>query len=312
MGKQVLLFSGQGSQYKGMFSDYVEVSAEAKSKMEQADKILGYSISEIMADTESDRLTETRYTQPALYIHSTLAFEYARTEIDFAAVAGHSVGELAALYAAGVYDWETGLRLVAKRGELMFGAGEKKPGTMFAVVGAEDEAVIEMAEKLTNEGKGNVVVAANFNSPGQIVVSGDKDYLTENALRFKEVGAKLVKELNVSGAFHSPLLAEAKDELGKAINEADFKDAKVDVYQNIDAKAHRSATEIKENLIAQLTGSVLWTQTLKALESDGFTDFIEIGPGKVLQGLVKRTLSDANIKGIDKYSDVLNFNTENE
>jgi [acyl-carrier-protein] S-malonyltransferase len=312
MGKQVLLFSGQGSQYKGMFSDYIELSAEAKSKIEQADKILGFPISEIMADMDSDRLTETRYTQPALYIHSTLAYDYSSNELDYSAVAGHSVGELAALYAAGVFDWETGLKLVAKRGELMFRAGEKRPGTMFAVVGAEDDEVVKMADKLTSEGSGNIIVAANFNSPGQVVISGSQDYLRENAAKFKEAGAKLVKELNVSGAFHSPLLEEAKDELGSAIDKADFNEAKVDVYQNIDAKPHRAADEIKNNLKAQLTGSVRWTQTLHQLESDGFTDFVEIGPGKVLQGLVKRTLSGANIRGIDKYSDVLNFNTENE
>jgi len=308
MGKQAILFPGQGSQYKGMLADYVEKSSEAKEKLQMADQILGYSISDIMADLDSERLVETRYTQPALYIHSTLAFDIISSQLDCSGVAGHSVGEFAALYAARVYDWQTGLKLVAKRGQLMFHSGEKKPGTMFAVVGADDDKVNLLCKELSETGNGNIIVAANFNSPGQVVVSGDRDYLRESAPQFKEIGAKIVKELNVSGAFHSPLLNDAKAELAKEIENAEFHSATIDVYQNIDAKANRESAILKKNLVEQLTGSVLWSSILKNMESDGYTEYIEIGPGKVLQGLTKRTITADSIVGIDKYQDILNFN----
>jgi [acyl-carrier-protein] S-malonyltransferase len=307
MSKQALLFSGQGSQYKGMFSDYADTLKVAKEKLEQADDLLGYKISEIMFDLDSDRITETRYTQPAIYIHSTLAYDYVKNELTPHGAGGHSIGEYAALYAAGVLDWETGLKLVSKRGQLMFDSGKSKPGTMFAVVGAKDDAVIEVAERLTESGNGKVVVAANFNSPGQIVVSGDKEYLIENASRFKEAGAKIVKELNVSGAFHSPLLKNAQDELQSIINTIEFSDSTIPVYQNVDAKPHTNSSEIKENLIKQLTGSVLWSQSLSNMEADGFSSYVEIGPGKVLQGLVKRTVNADKIIGVDKHEDILNY-----
>ncbi|GAB5465375.1 MAG: ACP S-malonyltransferase [Candidatus Kapaibacteriales bacterium] len=308
--KTALLFSGQGSQYKGMLQDHFDTLAEAKQKLEKANDILGYDITDIMFDMESNRLTETRYTQPAIYLHSTLAFDYAKNVLEFDTVAGHSIGEYAALYAAGVIGWADGLKLVSKRGELMFGSGEKRPGTMFAVVGLEDEKVTEVCESLTNDG--NIVVAANFNSPGQVVVSGDKDYLKENSIKFKEAGAKLVKELNVSGAFHSPLLEDAQKELASAIEGIEFSEPKVPIYQNVSAKGETDINAIQKNLTSQLTGSVRWTESLKNMQQDGIQEFIEIGPGKVLQGLVKRTLEgDISINGLDKHEDILRLSEEN-
>jgi [acyl-carrier-protein] S-malonyltransferase len=224
--------------------------------------------------------------------------------MEFSVVAGHSVGEYAALYAAEVISFEDAIKLVALRGQLMFTAGEDEPGTMMAVMGADDEKVEAACAELTENGNGNVVVAANYNCPGQLVVSGSAEYLRANAAAFKAAGAKIVKELPVSGAFHSPLMKPAKEKLAEAINNIDFKDAKVPVYSNVYAKPISNASEIKEALIAQLTAPVKWTQSLQAMDADGITDFVELGPGNVLQGLVKRTLAGKNIGGIDKVEDV--------
>lgn len=302
--KKVALYSGQGSQYVGMLSDYYQSNDSAKSMIDNADDLLGYSLSEICFSGPSEKLKETRYTQPAIFLHSAIANDLYNNNSKFEAVAGHSVGEYAALYSAGVISFEDALELVSLRGELMFNTGELVPGTMYAVIGMDDEKLINLCKELNTDG--NVVVPANFNSPGQIVISGTREYLRNNAGIFKENGARMAMELPVSGAFHSPLMQPAKEELEIAINKTKFNNSTIPVYNNVDASPETNAEILKQKLITQLTSPVLWTQTLDNLNSDGFTDFIEIGPGNVLQGLCKRTLQNINISGIDKYQDLQN------
>lgn len=302
--KIALLSSGQGSQYVGMLKDIYENVESAKIRIEEANNILGYSLSSIMFDGPIEKLKETRYTQPALFLHSAVLTDLIKNKLDYSAVAGHSVGEYAALYAAGVLNFEEALKLVSLRGNLMFSAGENLPGTMFAIIGMEGEAVVEICEDLTEKGNGNCVVAANFNSPGQIVVSGSRDFLRENIHFFEEAGARMVTELVVSGAFHSPLMEPAKRDLELAISNAEFKDAKVPVYTNVYAKPTQDREELRKALILQLSAPVLWTQTLKQMQEDGFDTYAEVGAGRVLQGLVKRTLKGVSILGYDKFDDL--------
>lgn len=303
--KTALLFSGQGSQYVGMAKDLAEQFDIAKEMMNKADEILGFKISEICFDGPLETLKETRYTQPALFVHSAIVYELTNDKVAAEAVAGHSVGEYAALYAAGVMSFEDALRLVALRGKLMFEAGEHMPGTMFAVIGMADDKVIEVAKSLTENNNDKCVVAANFNAPGQVVVSGSRDYLREKVGAFKENGARMAKELVVSGAFHSPLMQPAKEELEKAINETTFNDAKTPVYSNVYAKALTDSNEIKEALIKQLTFPVLWTQSIVNMKENDIENFVEMGPGNVLQGLVKRIVKEVTISGFDKAEDIL-------
>ena len=302
--KTALLCSGQGSQYVGMMKDLFDNSNKAKEIIHKADEILDFSLSEICFNGPMDVLKQTRFTQPAIFLHSAVLYELLKDKLEFDAVAGHSVGEYAALYIAGVIEFEDALRLVSLRGQLMYSAGEELPGTMFAVINLDDDKVVEVCNKLNQNDEGAVVVAANFNTPGQVVVSGSRDYLRNNINAFKEAGAKLVKELVVSGAFHSPLMKPAQLELEKAINTIEFKNAKVPVYSNVYAKPLTNADEIKNALIAQLTAPLLWTQSLRQMFSDGITRFVELGPGQVLQGLVKRTLENIEILGYDKFDDL--------
>lgn len=302
--KTALLCSGQGSQYVGMMKDLFDNSNKAKEIIQKADEILDFSLSEICFNGPMDVLKQTRFTQPAIFLHSAVLYELLKDKLEFDAVAGHSVGEYAALYIAGVIEFEDALRLVSLRGQLMYSAGEELPGTMFAVINLDDDKVVEVCNKLNQNDEGAVVVAANFNSPGQVVVSGSRDFLRNNINAFKEAGAKLVKELVVSGAFHSPLMKPAQLELEKAINTIEFKNSKVPVYSNVYAKPLTNADEIKNALIAQLTAPVLWTQSLRQMFSDGITRFVELGPGQVLQGLVKRTLENIEILGYDKFDDL--------
>ena len=303
--KTALLFSGQGSQYVGMLKDVYEAFPQAKHLILRADSVLGYELSSICFDGPIEKLKETRFTQPAIFLHSAVNFELIKNKIEFNATAGHSVGEYAALYAAGVLSFDDAIKLVSLRGNLMFKAGELMPGTMFAVINLSDEKVENLCKELTENGDGNVIVPANYNSPGQIVISGSAEYLRQNAPKFKEAGARMVMELQVSGAFHSPLLKPAKEELEIAINNINFNNPKVPVYANVYAKPLTDSNEIKEALIEQLMSPVKWTQSLLAMKEDGITNFIEIGPGQVLQGLVKRTLTDVEVSGFDKESDIM-------
>ncbi len=301
---KALLCTGQGSQYIGMVKDLHDKYPVAQELVKKADEVLGFELSKICFEGPTETLKETRYTQPALFLHSAVAFNLIKDKVDFSVVAGHSVGEYAALYAAGVLSFEDAIKLVAFRGDLMFSAGEDEPGTMMAVIGGADEKVEAACYELTKNGNGKVVVAANYNCPGQLVVSGSAEYLRENVAALKAAGAKIVKELPVSGAFHSPLMQPAKEKLAEAINNIEFKDAKVPVYSNVHAKPITNANEIKEALIAQLTAPVKWTQSLQEMDKEGIEHFIELGPGTVLQGLVKRTLKGKTISGFDKVEDV--------
>lgn len=305
--KTALLAPGQGSQYVGMMKDLYEDYPQAKDLIDLADEILGYKLSQICFNGPLEELKKTKYTQPALFLHSAVVYEILKDKLEFDCVAGHSVGEYAALYWAGVLKFEDALRLVSLRGELMYKAGEYAPGMMFAVIGASDEAVENVCKLLNQNTVGAVVVPANYNCPGQLVVSGSADFLRQNVKEFKKAGAKLVKELVVSGAFHSPLMEPAKNELEKAILEIEFKDAKVPVYQNVSAKPTTNAEEIKTALINQLTSPVFWTQTILEMHRNGVRRFIELGAGNVLQGLVKRTVPDCEIIGLDKLEDILKF-----
>jgi len=301
--KKAFLFSGQGSQYVGMMKDFYENNEFAKKQLDLSNEILSYNISEIMFEGPSDTLKETRYTQVALFLHSSIVFDLVKDKIQFDATAGHSVGEYAALYASGVLSFKDALELVALRGKLMFESGNKVPGTMFAIVGMSDEDVIKTCNEFNKPEENNIVVPANFNSTGQVVISGSREYLQSIAHEFKLKGAKLVKELQVSGAFHSPLLNDAKIELESKIKELSFSDAQTPIYTNVSAKSETKANEIQNLLIDQIVSPVKWTQILNNLKEDGFESYIEVGPGNVLQGLVKRTLNDVEIFGIDKYED---------
>jgi len=302
--KTALLFSGQGSQYVGMLKDVYDRIPSAKEKIDYADSLLGFSLSSICFDGPLDKLKETRYTQPAIFLHSAVLFDLLKDRLLFDAVAGHSVGEYAALYAAGVLKFEDALKLVSLRGELMFRAGENEPGTMFAVINLSDDKVEEICGELTEKGNGNVVVAANFNSPGQIVVSGSAQYLRDNISVFKQAGARMTMELVVSGAFHSPLMLPAKQELEKLIDTISFNNARIPVYSNVIAEPLADSSEIKNALILQLTSPVKWTQSLLRMQNDNITKFVEIGPGQVLQGLAKRTLKEIETTGFDKSEDL--------
>jgi len=302
-----LLAPGQGSQYVGMIKDLYDTFSVARELVDRADAILGYPLSEICFDGPADELKKTKHTQPALFLHSACVFEIIKDKVAFDCTAGHSVGEYAALYFAGVLSFEDALKLVQLRGELMFRAGEFAPGTMFAVIGAEDSVVENICKQLTSLGNGNVVVPANYNCPGQLVVSGSAEYLRANVGAFKEAGAKIVKELVVSGAFHSPLMEPAKNELAKAIEKTRFSNAKVPVYVNVTGEPETDANLLKEALIKQLTSPVKWTQSIQNMYNNGIRRFIEVGAGNVLQGLVKRTVTNCEIMGLDKAEDINNF-----
>lgn len=303
---KALLFSGQGSQYVGMTKDLVDAYDVARSMADQANEILGYDLHAIMTSGPEDELRKTKHTQPALFVHEATLL--ALTSIQaVSAVAGHSLGEYSALHAAGVLTFEDALRLVQLRAQLMWDAGDAIPGTMAAVVGMDDDAVRAVCAEL-NGIDGNVIVPANFNSPGQVVISGSAEYVRACMPTFKERGAKMVKELQVSGAFHSPLLAEAEQGLAEKIRSTTFSAPTMPVYVNVSGKPVSNADELKECAIKQLTSPVLWTSTMNAMWADGITSFCEVGPGKVLQGLVKRTLAEATIDGLDTAADVTRHN----
>ena len=301
-----LLFAGQGSQYVGMAKDLADAYTTARDLVSLADETLGYDLSSIMFDGPAERLTETRFTQPALFVHEAMVLGVSGRAATASCVAGHSLGEYSALHAAGVLSFTDALRLVQLRANVMYAAGTQIPGTMAAVVGLGDDAVRALCDELDGV-DGQRIVAANFNAPGQVVVSGSADYVRANLGRFKEAGAKIVKELQVSGAFHSPLLASAEAPLKERIEATTFLDASVPVYVNVSASPLTNGSALKDAVIKQLTAPVLWTATIERMWQDGVRTFTEIGPGKVLQGLVKRAAPEAAIDGIDTSADVERF-----
>ena len=277
------IFPGQGSQFPGMGKNLFESSTLAKERFIQANEILGFDITKTMFGDDSDALKETRVTQPAIFLHSTILSEVMSNRIQPEMVSGHSLGEFSALVASGVLSFNDGLSLVKERAMAMQSACDQFPGTMAAILGLEDKVVESVCKDTTG-----VVIAANYNCPGQIVISGRKKAIDNACISLKEAGAKRALVLPVGGAFHSPLMEPAKERLASVIENTIFEQPKCAVYQNVCATGVIDANELKANLIAQLTAPVLWTQTIKKMISDGATHFTEVGPGKVLQGLIKK------------------------
>ncbi|NHQ59509.1 ACP S-malonyltransferase [Chlorobium sp. BLA1] len=297
---KAFVFPGQGSQYCGMGRDIFETYPAARTLMEKADAILGFSITDIMFSGSEEDLRQTKYTQPAIFLHS-LAVATLIGRKDIVMTAGHSLGEYSALCIAGALSFEDAIRIVAKRGELMQNAGQQNPGTMAAIIGMPDAALPELLAEAASEG---IVQAANYNSPGQIVISGDLAAVKKAVALAPSKGARMAKELVVSGAFHSPLMKPAEEELARALELIDIKDAEIPVCMNAVAHSVTGAAEIRKNLILQLTSSVLWSQSIEAMVKSGVTEFIEIGPQKVLQGLIKRIDKSVSTKGIDTAADI--------
>jgi [acyl-carrier-protein] S-malonyltransferase len=277
------LFPGQGAQFPGMGKDLYDVSSEAKELFHRANEILGFSITDIMFGEDAEALKQTQVTQPAIFLHSVILSSVMGDKFQPNAVAGHSLGEFSALVAAKALSFEDGLKLVHQRALAMQAACDEIPGTMAAVLGLEDSIIETICEETPG-----IVVAANYNCPGQLVISGEKNAIALACEAMKEAGAKRALPLPVGGAFHSPLMESAKTKLAAAIEATTIVSPICPVYQNVVAKGVVDASEIKKNLIAQLTAPVKWTQTVQQLLADGSTRFTEVGPGKVLQGLVKK------------------------
>lgn len=294
---KAFVFPGQGAQFVGMGKDLYEQNPLAKQLFDKANEVLGYSITDIMFNGTDEALKETKVTQPAVFLHSVISALCMGDAFQPEMVAGHSLGEFSALVAAGALTFEDGLRLVYARAMAMQKACEAAAGTMAAIVGLPDEKVEEICNAISAEG--GVVVAANYNCPGQLVISGEVAAVNVACEQLKAAGAKRALPLNVSGAFHSPLMQPAKDELQAAIEATTFHQPKCAVYQNVDAKPHTDAAEIKANLIAQLTASVRWTASVQQMIADGATDFTECGPGKALQGMIARIDRNVTAHGVE-------------
>lgn len=301
MAKRAFIFPGQGAQYVGMAKDLFENSVEAKEMILMADDAIGVKLSDIMFNGPEENLKQTEFTQPAIFLHSVVLASLIRN-FDCDMAAGHSLGEYSALVAAGAVQFYDAIQLVRTRGMAMQKAGVTYPGTMAAIIGLPSEKLEAICAEATKEA--GVVQCANFNSPGQVVISGSVDGVRKAMQMCKESGAKLVKELVVSGAFHSPLMKPAVEELSAKLCSTNICDAKIPVYANVTAKAVSSKEEIKDLLIKQLDSPVRWDETIANMISDGAEEFVEIGPGKVLQGLVKRINPNVQCIGIDKYSDL--------
>ena len=281
------IFPGQGAQFSGMGKDLFENSKTAYELFNNANEILGFKISDVMFNGSAEDLKQTSVTQPAIFLHSVILAMSKENEISPAMVAGHSLGEFSALVINKSISFEDGLKLVAIRANAMQKACENNPGTMAAVLGLEDKLV----ENVCSEVRGTVV-AANYNCPGQLVISGELNAIELACEKLKEIGARRALVLTVGGAFHSPLMEEAKRELENAINETIFSDPICPIYQNVSGLPYSSEIEIKENLISQLTSPVKWTHSVNQMVDDGAKEFIEVGPGRVLQGLVRKINGD--------------------
>nr|MBE6191083.1 ACP S-malonyltransferase [Rikenellaceae bacterium] len=287
--KKVYVFPGQGAQAVGMGKDLYEQHDEVRAMFERANEVLGFRITDLMFAGTPEDLKQTKVTQPAVFLHSVAMAK--ALGVEPAAVAGHSLGEFSALVVSGALSFEEGLRLVAKRAQAMQAACEAVPGTMAAVLNLADEEV----ERICAETEG-VVVAANYNCPGQLVISGEVAAVEAACVKCKEAGARRALVLPVGGAFHSPLMEPAREELACAIAEAEFTTPRCPIYQNVDAEPHTNPEEIKQNLIAQLTAPVRWTQIVRRMVADGYTDFTELGPGTVLQGLIRKVSTEVAVE----------------
>ena len=280
------IFTGQGAQFSGMGKELYENSPIAKEYFERANTILGFRITDIMFNGSDEELKQTRVTQPAIFLHSVIQTIVMGEEFKPDMVAGHSLGEFSALTASGALSFEDGLKLVYKRATAMQKACEMQHTTMAAVLGLDDETVEKICQQVSDNG--NAVVAANYNCPGQVVISGSLEGINEACAKLKEAGAKRALPLSVSGAFHSPFMQPAQEELREAIDSTEFSTPVCPIYQNVDAKPHTSPDEIKSNLIAQLTSPVRWTPTIINMINDGAQEFTECGPGSVQQGLISK------------------------
>ncbi len=292
--KHAYIFPGQGAQFSGMGNNLYEENTLAREYFEQANEILGFRITDIMFNGTDEDLKQTKVTQPAVFLHSVILFE-STPGLKPDMVAGHSLGEFSALVANRVLSFEDGLRLVAKRAAAMQKACEINPSTMAAILGLEDAVI----EKTLSEIEDEVVVAANYNSPGQLVISGSINGINIACEKLKAAGARRALVLQVGGAFHSPLMAPAKEELQDAIMNTHFNNPTCPIYQNVDAHPYIDPGMIKQNLINQLTAPVRWTQTIQKMVENGATDFTEVGPGSVLQGLVKKIAKEVTTNGIN-------------
>ena len=288
------VFPGQGAQFVGMGRELYEGYPLAKKLFENANEILGFRITDIIFDGTAEDLKETKVTQPAIFLHSVILSKVLGDNFQPDAVAGHSLGEFSALVANGTLDFEDGLKLVSQRATAMQKACESKPGTMAAVLSLEDAVV----ERICGETPG-IVVAANYNCPGQLVISGEVNAIEKACEKMKDAGARRALVLPVGGAFHSPLMEPAREELALAIENANFHQPQCPIYQNVSTVAVGESDKIKENLMAQLTAPVKWTQSVQNMVDDGVTFFTEVGPGKVLQGLIKKIASEVEVSSAE-------------
>jgi len=300
MGNEVMstayLFPGQGSQSVGMGQSHYEDNEKFASYVDRANEVLGFDLKQIMFEGPEEKLKQTEFTQPAIFLHSIALYNTLDANPDM--VAGHSLGEFSALVACGAVSFEDALTIVRRRGQLMQQAGEDNPGTMAAVIGMQDEVVERLCKQATEE-VGSEVIAANYNCPGQIVISGDVEAVKKAVSLLKDEGCRLAKMLPVSGAFHSSLMQSAYDGLKDGLESLDISDPNCPIYSNYTAEPTTDPQEIRSNVLNQLLNPVLWTQTLENMSQNGADEFVEVGPGKVLQGLVKRTLDDVDIDGYD-------------